>query len=90
MTSQKTVHGSIKQAPPGSDFRVPIPEDVVELGNNVGAYLREKLPEGWGFGVLCFEYNSTTEKRGRMFWLSSGSREDMVLALQEFVRKQGQ
>lgn len=71
-----------------TDFRVPIPEEIKRPANQVAQYLGAELPKGWGFGLVLFEYNSTPEAQGALMWLSSGSREDMVLAMQEFVRRQ--
>lgn len=79
------IHGDLPlgQLPPG--HRVPVPEDVQRLGNVIGSAVGRALPAGWGFGLFLFTYG----EGGTMFWLSSAQRDDMVKALQEWMRAEG-
>lgn len=46
-----------------------------------------RLPEGWGFGLIIFEFNR--EPGGPLLWVSSGTREDMIETMREYVEKRG-
>jgi len=48
----------------------------------VSKYVREHLPERWGFALLCFDYDGPEAT-----WISSACREDMVKALREMAEK---
>lgn len=67
------------------DYRVPVPDDVRAKLNEIGQILKRVMPEGWGFTLLMFTYG----EGGTMTYLSSADREDMLKALQEFMRAQG-
>jgi hypothetical protein len=70
---------------PKHDYRVPVSDDNKRRLNEIGALIKERLPEGWGFGLLMFTYG----EGGTMTWISSAQREDMLKAMQEFIQKQG-
>ncbi len=45
--------------------------------------VKEKLPVGWGFGLLIFELS---DKPGApLLWISNANREDMLNAMTEFI-----
>jgi hypothetical protein len=71
------------QLPPG--HRVPVPPEVRAAGEHVAQVIGHHLPPGWGFGLFLFTYG----ERGTMFWISSAQRDDMVKALQEWMRAEG-
>lgn len=50
----------------------------------IAELVREHLPEGWGFGLLMFEYGPD----GSLFYISSAAREDMIVVMREWVAKQ--
>lgn len=50
-----------------------------ELGRLIGQFF-----EGYGFALFVFELNSTD---GRMNYLSNSRREDMLIALKEFIAR---
>ncbi len=56
----------------------------------LGRLLKEKMPEGWGFTLLMFDYGEKTNQPGRdaLFYTSSADRGDMILAMKEFIKKQ--
>lgn len=71
--------------PPGHDYRVPIPPEVKKTLNDIAARIGDALPPGWGFGLLIFSFG----ENGTMTWISNAERADMILAMQEFIAKQG-
>ena len=70
--------------PPG-DWRVDTPPAVIEHLNKTARAIKADMPSGWGFALLMFTYG----EGGQMVWLSSADRQDMLKALQEFLRAQG-
>lgn len=70
---------------PGHSYRVPVPEDVRRTMNDLGRSIGKALPPGWGFGLFIFTYG----EGGTMTWLSNAQRDDMVKALQEWMRTEG-
>lgn len=50
----------------------------------IGGMLKQIIPEGMGFTFLLFDYGS----EGNMFYISSAQREDMIKAMEEFIKKQ--
>lgn len=70
--------------PDQGDYRVEVPEQVISLLRRTATGLDLKLPEGWGFGVFLFEYG---DAKGRMAWISSAARAEMVKALQEWIKR---
>lgn len=53
---------------------------------SLGRTIRESLPEGWGFTLFLFSYGVN----GDLFYLSSAKREDMIVTIKEWLRKQGE
>jgi len=68
-----------------SDYRVPVPEEIKRTLSDIGKMIGQSLPEGWGFGLLIFTFGED----GTMTWISNAAREDMLKAMQEFLRAQG-
>lgn len=48
--------------------------------------VNERLPDGYGFMVLVFPFNSS---EGRANYVSNGKREDVVNAMKEWLIKAG-
>lgn len=71
-------------ADPRHDYRVPVDQAIKEQLNEIARTIGRRLPEGWGFALLIFEYRPG----GTMTWISNAERQDMVKALQEFIQKQ--
>ena len=70
------------------DYRVPVPYELRrEKLEAIAKRIKRDLPEGWGFGLLLFDYAKEGDS-GSMVWISSANREDMLKAMQEFLRKQ--
>ncbi len=74
--------------PPGHDYRVPVPDALVKTMNEQARKIGAALPEGMGFALLIFDYNVRPDGEGRMLYISSAQRADMVKAMQEFIAKQ--
>lgn len=45
-----------------------------------------ELPEGFGFIVLTFKFNSKPDT-SQMMYVSNANREDVVKAMEEFIQK---
>lgn len=69
---------------PSADYRVPVADEVKAKLNEFGRRIKAECPPGWGFALLMFTYG----EGGSMVWLSSAERQDMLKALQEFLRSQ--
>ena len=51
--------------------------------------IKEKLPENMGFALLAYEFGPTEENEERkMLYVSNSQREDVILAMTEFIKKQ--
>lgn len=64
----------------------PVEEHIRELMETIGQILLRAIQEtdaNYGFALLMFEYGA----EGRMNYISSASRRDMVAALKEFIAK---
>lgn len=65
-------------------FEVRDPEVEAKL-RQIGEALRDscaKVP-GYGFALLIFQFGDG----GNMFWTSNADRDDMIEAMEEFIRK---
>ena len=47
--------------------------------------IKEKLPEGMGFALLAYEFGDAEDRR--MMYVSNSNREDVMLAMCEFLQK---
>ena len=47
--------------------------------------IKEKLPEGMGFALLAYEFGEGDDKK--MMYGSNSNREDVMLAMCEFLQK---
>ena len=47
--------------------------------------IKEKLPEGMGFTLLAYEFGDAEDRR--MMYVSNSNREDVMLAMCEFLQK---
>jgi hypothetical protein len=61
-------------------------EDVEFTLRELGAALKDSMPEGWGFTLLMYDYEN--KHGGATFYLSSGNRDDVLKAMKEFIEKQ--
>ena len=66
----------------------PIQEDPVNIMNNVASLISKALnnssPGKFGFALLVFEFGTT---EGRMNYISTAKREDMITAMKEFISR---
>lgn len=49
--------------------------------------IKEKLPEKMGFALLAYEFEAENNER-KMLYVSNSNREDVILAMTEFIKKQ--
>lgn len=52
---------------------------------NIAKDIKAKLPEGMGFALLAYEFGEGDDKR--MLYVSNSNREDVMLAMVEFLEK---
>jgi hypothetical protein len=55
-----------------------------ETMQNLGRFLDEALPQGWGFFLMVFPFNDAP---GRMNYVSNSNREDVLKLMKEFITK---
>ena len=56
---------------------------------NIARDVKEKLPENMGFALLAYEFGPVPENEERkMLYVSNSQREDVILAMTEFIKKQ--
>lgn len=60
----------------------PIDPAVAEKMKEVGLLIASALPATHGFCLLVFDFG----KEGRMNYMSNANREQMLVALKEFIR----
>lgn len=53
---------------------------------NIARDIKAKLPENMGFALLAYEFGD--EKNRQMLYVSNSQREDVILAMTEFIKKQ--
>lgn len=63
-------------------YEVDLPE-IQEILTALADSINEKLPEGWGFNLLLFNFGPD----GLMFYISNAQRETMIKAMEEFLQK---
>ncbi len=65
------------------NYQGPEPEHIREVLKDMGREIKAKMPEGWGFTLLMFDFDKG--QKGSMLYLSSAQREDMIKAMEEFL-----
>ena len=68
------------------DYQGSESEEIRELLKEFGRELKEKVPEGWGFTFMLFNYG----EGGNMLYISSAERKTMCQAMREFLGRQEQ
>lgn len=53
---------------------------------NIARDIQEKLPDGMGFALLAYEFKDVTKDK-KMLYVSNSNREDVMLAMTEFLEK---
>ncbi len=48
----------------------------------------EKLPEKMGFALLAYEFNEDENGDRKMLYVSNSNRDDVILAMTEFIKNQ--
>lgn len=52
---------------------------------NIAKDIKAKLPKGMGFALLTYEFGDAENRR--MMYISNSNREDVMLAMVEFLEK---
>lgn len=52
---------------------------------NIAKDIKAKLPKGMGFALLAYEFGEGDDKR--MLYVSNSNREDVMVAMLEFLEK---
>ena len=60
-------------------------EKANAMMQEIAKEIKEKLPEGMGFALLAYEFGD--EKGRKMLYASNSKREDVMLAMCEFLQK---
>ena len=60
-------------------------EQVANALQAIAKDIKEKLPEGMGFALLAYEFGEGDDKK--MMYVSNSNREDVMLAMCEFLQK---
>jgi hypothetical protein len=71
---------------PDINYTIPDPHDIRALLTELGEGLGAKMPAGWGFNLLIFQYGAG----GGLFYISSARREDVIATMKEFIQRQTQ
>lgn len=58
-------------------------EKMEALNREFGAYLKGKLPRGWGFALMCFQFG----EKGNMFYIANAERTDIINVMKEFIER---
>lgn len=53
---------------------------------NIARDIQEKLPDGMGFALLAYEFEDVTKDK-KMLYVSNSNREDVMVAMLEFLEK---
>lgn len=62
----------------------PIVDEHRKAMNDV-ARLLDGIFAGYGFTLLVFEFEDGEGKQGRMNYISNAERDDMIIAMKEFI-----
>ena len=58
-------------------------EKANAMMQEIAKEIKEKLPEGMGFALLAYEFGEGDDKK--MMYVSNSNREDVMLAMCEFL-----
>jgi hypothetical protein len=67
-------------------YTLPDPLDIQTKLKALAAFIKDDLPEGWGFTLLLFSYGV----KGSLFYISSADRADVLNVMREFIKRQTQ
>lgn len=60
-------------------------QQVNDMMQEIASEISNKLPEGMGFTLLAYEFGEGNDKK--MMYVSNSNREDVMLAMCEFLQK---
>ena len=61
-------------------------QQASEKLQEIAKEIKEKLPEDMGFALLAYEFGEGKDRQ--MLYVSNSQREDVILAMTEFIKKQ--
>lgn len=61
-------------------------QDASNMLQEIARDIKEKLPEKMGFALLTYEFGDAEDRK--MLYVSNSQREDVILAMTEFIKKQ--
>lgn len=64
--------------------------EVSNMMQKIAQEVHTIVPEGKGFAVLVFDFDepNAMDPSGELHWVSNAERQDMIRAMQEFVRRE--
>ena len=64
-------------------------QEVSAVLQEIAKDIKAKFPENMGFALLAYEFGPAEEgKEHKMLYVSNSRREDVILAMTEFIKKQ--
>lgn len=60
-------------------------QQVNDMLTNIADDIKAKLPEGMGFTLLAYEFGDVENRK--LLYVSNSKREDVMLAMVEFLQK---
>lgn len=58
-------------------------EEIEVLLKEIGHLIGGKLPKGWGFNLMLFDFGN----KGNLFYISNAERQDVIKTMREFIKK---
>lgn len=55
---------------------------------DIARNVKATLPDNMGFAVLAYEFNEDEDGERKMLYVSNSNREDVILAMTEFIKRQ--
>lgn len=63
-------------------------QEASDVLQQIAKDIKAKLPENMGFALLAYEFNGDEDHDHKMLYVSNSQREDVILAMAEFIKKQ--
>ena len=63
-------------------------QEASDVLQQIAKDIKAKLPENMGFALLAYEFNGDEDHDHKTLYVSNSQREDVILAMAEFIKKQ--
>ena len=63
-------------------------QEASDILQQIAKDIKEKLPKDMGFALLAYEFDGDENHDHKMLYVSNSQREDVILAMTEFIKKQ--